>query len=148
MLFRLDQLGKIFGTNRDVYYTLGQYLGYTDIFLSVIESQKGPLAWISCSTCTKTDDITSFISTLEHYFYDYGHLDRFRYFISFNGFSTLLNSSYCRLYKIMDKVLSDLRKTIKDFNKDNQGKGYKVKYHIWNKSNSNVLCQVLVTQGK
>ena len=28
-LFVLDQLGKIFGTNRDLYYTLGQYLGYT-----------------------------------------------------------------------------------------------------------------------
>ena len=45
----------------------------------------------------------------------------------------------------MDKVLSDLRKTIKDFNKDNQEKGYKIKYRIWNKSDSDALCQVLVT---
>ena len=45
----------------------------------------------------------------------------------------------------MYKVLLDLRKTIKDFNKYNQEKGYKVKYHIWNKSDSNTLCQVLVT---
>ena len=45
----------------------------------------------------------------------------------------------------MDKVLSELRKTIKDFNKDNQEKGYKAKYHIWNKSDSNAMCQVLIT---
>ena len=32
LLFALDQLGKHFGTKRDLYYTLGQYLGYTDIF--------------------------------------------------------------------------------------------------------------------
>ena len=45
----------------------------------------------------------------------------------------------------MEKVLLDLRKTIKDFNRDNQGKGFQVKYHIWKKSDSNALCQVVVT---
>ena len=38
-----------------------------------------------------------------------------------------------------------MRKTIKDFNRDNQEKGFKVKYRIWNKTDSDVLCQVVVT---
>ena len=46
---------------------------------------------------------------------------------------------------MMEKVSLDLRKTIKDFNRDNQEKGFKVKYHIWNKSDSDVLCQLVVT---
>ena len=29
LLIALDQLGKDFGHNRDTYYTLGRYLGYT-----------------------------------------------------------------------------------------------------------------------
>ena len=29
LLIVLDQLGKNFGLNRDTYYTLGRYLGYT-----------------------------------------------------------------------------------------------------------------------
>lgn len=45
----------------------------------------------------------------------------------------------------MDKVLSILRKTIKQFNEANHKNGYKVKYLIWNKSSSNAMCQVLVT---
>ena len=45
----------------------------------------------------------------------------------------------------MDKVLSDFRKTIKYFNKKNQENGYKVKYYILNKSDSNALWQVMVT---
>ena len=28
LLFAPDQLGRIFGLSRDIYYTLGQYLGY------------------------------------------------------------------------------------------------------------------------
>ena len=68
LLFTLDQLGKSFGTNIDLYYTLGQYLGYMDIFLSAIESQKNPLAWILCSTCINTHNIASFISILKHCF--------------------------------------------------------------------------------
>ena len=45
----------------------------------------------------------------------------------------------------MEKVLLDLKKTVKDFNKENQEKGFKVKYLVWNKSYYNVLCQVVVT---
>ena len=48
--------------------------------------------------------------------------------------------------KIMEKVLLDLRKTVKDFNRDNQEKGFKVKYHVWNRTHYNVLCQVVVTR--
>ena len=40
LLIVLDQLGGFFGLNRDISYTLGQYLGYTDTFLQKIESQK------------------------------------------------------------------------------------------------------------
>ena len=94
LLQALDDSGKAFGVNRDIYYTLSRYLGYTDIFLSQIESQKDPLSWILFWTCTNTDDIVSFASTLEHYFYDYGHFDRFVYFINFNGFTTIFNSGY------------------------------------------------------
>ena len=39
LLIVLDQLGKYFGLNRDIYYTLGQYLGYSDTSLLTIESQ-------------------------------------------------------------------------------------------------------------
>ena len=46
----------------------------------------------------------------------------------------------------MEKLLLDLKKMVKDFNKDNEGKGFKVKYHLWNKSHYNVLCQVIVTR--
>ena len=45
----------------------------------------------------------------------------------------------------MEKVLLDLKKTVKDFDRKNQEKGFKVKYHVWNKSHYNVLCQVVVT---
>ena len=31
LLFALEKLGRIFGLSRDIYYTLSQYLGYTDI---------------------------------------------------------------------------------------------------------------------
>ena len=74
-LIVLDQLGKDFGHNRDTDYTLGRYLGYTDASLLKIESQKDPLSWILCSTCVKTSpvDIMDFISTLKHYFTEYGH---------------------------------------------------------------------------
>ena len=48
--------------------------------------------------------------------------------------------------KIMEKLLLDLKKTVKAFNRDNKGKGFKVKYHLWNKSHYNILCQVVVTR--
>ena len=40
LVIALDLLGRNFRTNRDLYYTLGRYLGYTDIYLNQIESQK------------------------------------------------------------------------------------------------------------
>ena len=74
LLIALDQLGKNFGQNTDTYYTLGIYLGYTDISLLKIESQKDPLSWILGVTAVKTSptDIPDFISTLEQYFIKYG----------------------------------------------------------------------------
>ena len=54
LLIALDRLGKDFGHNRDTYYSLGRYLGYTDLSVSQIESQKDPLSWILCDTAVKT----------------------------------------------------------------------------------------------
>ena len=51
LLIALDQLGKDFGHNRDTYYTLGRYLGYTNTSLLKIESQKDPLMDIMCNMC-------------------------------------------------------------------------------------------------
>ena len=45
----------------------------------------------------------------------------------------------------MDRVLSNFKQTIKDFNKDNWDKGYKVKGCFWNKTNFDALCQIVVT---
>ena len=45
----------------------------------------------------------------------------------------------------MEKLLLDLKKTVQDFNKTNKSKGFKAKYHIWNMSDTNVLCQIIVT---
>ena len=36
LLIALDRLGKYFGHNRDTYFSLGRYLGYTDVSLSKI----------------------------------------------------------------------------------------------------------------
>ena len=41
----------------------------------------------------------------------------------------------------MDKALSVFRKTIKDFNRENQEKGYKVKYSFWEKTDFDALFQ-------
>ena len=100
LLIMLDQLGRIFGLNRNIYYTLGWYLGYSDTFLLTIELQNDTLSWILCSTCVKTDlvHITEFIPTLECYVIHYGHLNRFWHFTTYNGFSSLLSSSYWKLY--------------------------------------------------
>ena len=46
----------------------------------------------------------------------------------------------------MEHLLLDLKKTVKDFSRDKKGKCFKVKYHLWNKSYTNVLCQIIVTQ--
>ena len=78
LLLALDELGRSFGCNRDLYYTLGEYLGYTKAFLfSIEQSQTDPLAWILCSACTKAQKIASFVYDLEYYFYNYGHYDAF-----------------------------------------------------------------------
>ena len=44
----------------------------------------------------------------------------------------------------MDKALLVFRKTIKYSNKNNQEKGYKVKYSVWKKTDFDALCQVIV----
>ena len=95
LLLALDELGKSFGCNRDLYYTLGEYLGYTKAFLFAIEqSQSDSLAWILFSACTKAQNIASFIYNLEYYFYNYGHYDAFTDFIKATGHSSVLSSSY------------------------------------------------------
>ena len=95
LLFTLNELGKSFGCNRDLYYTLGEYLGHTKTFLfSTEQSQNHPLAWILCSACTKARNIASFVSNLENYFYNYGHYDAFTDFIKATGHSSVLSSSY------------------------------------------------------
>ena len=45
----------------------------------------------------------------------------------------------------MEKLLLDLQKTVEDFNKTNETKGFKANYCLWNKSHPNVLCQIIVT---
>ena len=40
LLIALDQLGKDFRHNRDTYYSLGRYLGYTDSSLSKMNLKK------------------------------------------------------------------------------------------------------------
>ena len=56
LLLPLDELGKAFRSNRDLYYTLGQYFGYTKQFYFPLSHKKDPLPGILCSTCTKTTD--------------------------------------------------------------------------------------------
>ena len=45
----------------------------------------------------------------------------------------------------MEKLLLDLQKTVEDFNTANQTKGFKANFCLWNKSHTNVLCQIIVT---
>ena len=45
----------------------------------------------------------------------------------------------------MEKLLLDLQKTVEDFNTANKTKGFKANYCLWNKSHTNVLCQIIVT---
>ena len=53
LLIAFDKLGQDFGHNRDTYNSLGRYLGYTDLSLLRIESQKNPLSWILYDTDAK-----------------------------------------------------------------------------------------------
>ena len=92
LLIALDKLGQDFGHNRDTYYSLGRYLGYTDLSLSRLEFQKNPLSWMICDTAAKkfSDNIPEFVSTLEQYF--------IKHFIFCNGFNSLLTFFYWKLY--------------------------------------------------
>ena len=100
LLAALDKLGKDFGHNRDTYYTLGRYLGYTDLSLLRLESQTNPLSSILCDTVVRkfSDNIPEFVSTLEQYFITYGLWENFQHFTFHNGFNSLLNYSYWKLY--------------------------------------------------
>ena len=79
LLIALDKLGKDFGHNRDTYYSLGRYLGYTDLSLVRLESHKNPLSWILSDAATKkfSDNVPEFVSTLEQYFIDMWSLGQF-----------------------------------------------------------------------
>ena len=83
LLIALDRLGENFGHNRDTYYSLGKYLGYTDLSLLRLESQTNPLSWILCDTATNkfSDNIPEFVFTLEQYFINFGLWENFQHFI-------------------------------------------------------------------
>ena len=100
LLITLDKLGEDFGHNRDTYYSLGRNLGYTDLSLLRLEAQTNPLSWILCETIAKkfSDNVPEFVFILEHYFIKYGLWDNFQHFIFRNGFTSLLSSSYWKLY--------------------------------------------------
>ena len=49
----LEELGDNFGHNRDTYYSLGRYFGYTDLSLLNLESETNPLSWILHDTAVK-----------------------------------------------------------------------------------------------
>ena len=100
LLIALDKLGKDFGHNRDTYYSLGRYLGYTDLSLLRLEARTNPLSWILCDTLAKkfSDNVPEFVSTLEQYFIKYHLWNNFQHFIFRNGFTSLLSFSYWKLY--------------------------------------------------
>ena len=45
----------------------------------------------------------------------------------------------------MEKLLLDLQKTVEDFNKANETKGFRAEYSLWNMTQTNVVCQIIVT---
>ena len=45
----------------------------------------------------------------------------------------------------MEKLFSDLEKTIDDFNKINETKGFRAEYSLWNRTHNTVLCQMIIT---
>ena len=100
LLIALDKLGEDFGHNRDTYYSLGRYLGYTDLSLLRLETQTNPLSWILCDRVTNnfSNNTLEFVSILEQYFITYGLWENFQDFIFRNGFTSLLSSSYWQLY--------------------------------------------------
>ena len=46
----------------------------------------------------------------------------------------------------MEKLLQELQKTVEDFNNLNQVKGFNATYSIWDRTPTEVLCQVTVTR--
>ena len=100
LLIALDKLGQDFGHNRDTYYSLGRYLGYTDLSLLRLETQTNPLSWILCDRATNyfSNNILEIVSILEQYFITYGLWGNFQDFNFHNGFTSLLSSSYWQLY--------------------------------------------------
>ena len=99
-LAALDKLGEDFGHNRDTYYSLGRYFGYTDLPLLNLESQTNPLSWILCDTAVKefSDNVPKFLLTLKQYFITYGLWENFQDFTSRNGFNSLFSILYWKLY--------------------------------------------------
>ena len=100
LLIALDKLGEDFGHNRDTYYSLGRYIGYTDLSLLRLETQTNPLSWILCDRVTNnfSDNTLEFVFILEQYFITYGLWENFQDFIFRNGFTSLLSSLYWQLY--------------------------------------------------
>ena len=82
LLIALHRLSEDFGHNRDTYYSLGRYLGYTDLSLLRLESQMNPLSWILCDRAANkfSDNVPEFVSTLEQYFINYGLWENFQHF--------------------------------------------------------------------
>ena len=69
-LAALDQLGENFGHNRDTYYSLGRYFGYTDLSLLTLESQTNPLSRILHDTAVTefSDNVPKFLLILKTIF--------------------------------------------------------------------------------
>ena len=99
-LAALDQLGEDFGHNRDTYYGLGRYFGYTDLSLLNLESETNPLSRILCDKATKefSDNIPKFLLTLKQYFITFGLWENFQDFTSRKGFNSLFSILYWKLY--------------------------------------------------
>ena len=96
----LNQLGEDFGHNRDTYYSLGRYFGYTDVSLLNLELQTNPLSRILCDTAVKdfNDNIPKFLLALKQYFILYGLWKNFEHYTTRNGFNSLFSILYWKLY--------------------------------------------------
>ena len=99
-LAALDQLGENFGYNRDTYYSLGRYFGYTDVSLLNLESQTKPLSRILHDTAVTefSDNIPKFLLILKQYFVTYGLWENFQEFTYHHGFHSLFSILYWKLY--------------------------------------------------
>ena len=77
LVIALDKLGEDFGHNRDTYYSLGRYLGYTDLSLLRLESQANPLSQILCDIAAKKVlsqrfRVCTYIRTIFYYIWSLG----------------------------------------------------------------------------